>query len=454
MAICNFSKIYKPLFYEEGRYFDLLGGRGRGGSYAGTAYFLHLITQKAYFRGCFLRQTLGDVRGSLFQDFKDRITEVEELNESVKLSDFDINESLMSIVYRPTKNMIISKGVTKTSDRTAKLKSLAGVTHVLIEEADEVGEFDFDQLDLSLRTVKVKGGVRVLRIFNPPHKTHWIWRDYNLVEATKEDFFNRAPEKMDEYFKVSPKQSSSVVAMFSTYHDNGVNLDKTSVLKLESFFASKPDYYYTVVLGLVSEGQKGRVFSRWKPITNAGFNEIDAKSIFGLDFGLASPAGLIEAKFVKNNIYLRQQNYKPLTNKEIAIKLCDLGLTNQVIVADSAEPNSIAKLRRGWSLDELSDMHKTIFEDDKKIKSKYKLLTQGFNIYPATKGQGSVNAGISLVQDMNVFVTEDSSDLWNEYREYKWALDKNKNPTDDPIDQFNHLIDPIRYVAKDRGKYY
>jgi len=454
MAICNFSKVYKPLFFDRGRYYDLMGGRGRGGSYHGTMYFLHLITQKGYFRGCFLRQVLSDVRGSLFQDFKDRIEEVEERNGSVKSTDFDINESLMTICYRPTGNTIISKGVIKSNSRTAKLKSIAGVTHVLIEEADEIGKPDFDQLDLSLRTIKVKGGVKILRIYNPPFKMHWFWDDYNLKEATKDDYLGFPVPVKEKYYKAIPKSNSHLVAIYSTFLDNIKNLDAITVQKLLRYLTKDPEYFYTVVLGLVSEGQKGRIFSGWQAITNSQFDEIDAKSLFALDFGLASPAGLVEVKFVKNNMYVRELNYDPLTNLEIAIKLCTLGVNgSHCIVADSAEPDSISKLRRGFNMSDLEGVKATIMEGDT-IKPIYKQLLQGFNIYPATKGKGSIKAGISTVKEMNVFYTEDSKNLATEYREYKWALDKNKEPTEEPIDDYNHLMDPIRYARKDRDKYY
>lgn len=462
--ICSFNKVYKPLFFNNARYYDLFGGRGRGGSHQGTLLFLHLITQPVYFRGCFLRQVLGDVRGSLFQDFKDRIDEVEMENGSIKLEDFDINDSLMTIKHKKTGNLIISKGVTKSGGRTAKLKSLAGVTHVLIEEADEMGLIDFDQLDLSLRTTKVPGGVKVIRIFNPPGKEHWIWKDYNLTEAPDEYFKGHAPLNKDEYFIATPKQARVilrnkiskplVVAIFSTYHDNRKFLDRGFIEKLESYLETDPDYYYTIVLGLISEGSRGRIFSRWKFITNDFFNNIDAKSLFCLDFGLASPAGLVELKFVRNNLYIRELNYLPLTNLEIAFKMCLLGITQKhSIVADSAEPHSIAKLRRGFSMDELAGLKDRIM-DNGIVKPQFLPMLNGFNIYPATKGPGSVKAGISQLKQYIVHVTEDSKNLKTEYINYKWALDKNKFPTDEPIDQFNHLIDPTRYGVKDKERYY
>lgn len=422
----TFNRIYKGMFTTDKRVVDLYGGRGRGGSYTGTDYFLFKITQPGYFRGYFLRQSFNDIRDSLFRDFKDRIEE----NTSVTLDEFNINENEMRIIYLPTGNMIMSKGVRKDSSRTAKLKSLAGATDVLIEETDELGEEDYDQLDLSLRTVKAP--VRITRIFNPPHKLHWIWRDYNLLPCPEEE--------LKGYYRAEAKQSSDVLGIFSTYRDNVKNIQESTVNKFESFRIRKPEYYRTVIQGLISEGAKGRIYSSWQPITNDFFNQIEARSIIGIDFG-SNTGGIVEVKIVKNKVYLRELSYGGLTVKEIGIKLAQLGIVNHLCICDSAEPITIAKLRRGWDPAEISSEE----------AEKYPVLLTGFNAVSVTKLPGSVVTGIDSVKDNEVFATEDSHNLWNEFREYKWALDKNKNPTDEPEDKFNHLMDPTRYVVMSRG---
>lgn len=77
MLSLEFAELYEPLFHTKARYIDLWGGRGRGGSFTGTQYFLHLITQPEYFRGYLMREIAGDVRESLWRDFKDRIDEAD-----------------------------------------------------------------------------------------------------------------------------------------------------------------------------------------------------------------------------------------------------------------------------------------------------------------------------------------------------------------------------------------
>ena len=69
----EFNELFEPVFSTKARYIDIWGGRGRGGSHFATDYFLFLTTQPNYFRGYFMREVQGDIRGSLFRDFLDRI---------------------------------------------------------------------------------------------------------------------------------------------------------------------------------------------------------------------------------------------------------------------------------------------------------------------------------------------------------------------------------------------
>lgn len=416
---------FKTAFDTKKRYIDLWGGRGRGGSHTGTNYFLDLITAPEYFRGYFVRQSFNDIRSSLFQDFKDRIAE----NETIDIADFRIQENEMRITYVPTGNMIISKGVKKDGNRTAKMKSLAGATHILVEEADELGEDDFSQMDDSLRTTKAVN-IQILRIFNPPHKQHWIWNRYTLTESLVEG-----------YFKAEPREDANILSLFATHKSNMRNMALSTLENFSMYKRTKPEYYYTVVCGLISEGQKGRIFSGWESITNDYFNSIDARSILGLDFGV-NTGGLVEAKIEKNNLSLRELYHGGGTAKELGIMLCSLNIVDELIIADSAEPLKIAKLRAGWTITELLP---------EEIE-RYPQLLKGFNIRTVIKKPGSVVSGIGMIKDYNVFLTEDSVNFWREYREYKWALDKNKNPTDYPEDNLNHLHDPTRYIVLSKGK--
>lgn len=414
----KFNRIYKDVFSTDKRYIDVLGGRGRGGSHFATDYALFLITRNEYFRGYFVRQVLADIRDSLFRDFKDRIDE----NDKLKLDDFHIQENNMRIIYKPTGNMIMAKGVSKDGSRTAKMKSLAGATHVFIEESEELKEQDFDQLDLSLRTLKADK-VQIIRVFNPPSKNHWIWRDYNLLESG-----------VDGYYLPSVKKEANILSIWSDYTSNLKNLQASTVAKFESFKESNPEYYYNQVRGFVPEGLKGRIYSGWQPITDEDFRKVEAHTIYTIDFGYSSdPTVIMALKFYNDRVYAKELLYSPgIGDNELCYIMKSLGITSDdILIADYGGGGDlrICNIQR-------------MFEQDPTLL---------FNIYPCIKGEGSIKTGITMLKEKKVFVTENSINTWNEYREYKWALDADGKPTDTPVDKDNHAMDAIRYGELSKG---
>jgi len=419
----EFNVLFKPVFTTRARYIDNWGGRARGGSHFGTDYFLFLITKPDYFRGCFLRAIFGDIRGSLWQDFKDRVEKQVEAGR-LKMKDFAFNESLMSVKYKPTGNAIISKGFKKSSgSQSAKLKSLAGMTHVLIEECEEVSEEDFNKLDDSLRTDKVDN-IQIIRLFNPPSKNHWlIKRNYNLIPP---GIKGHDGKPLQGWYKAVPKDIPELLSIHSTYLDNIDNLNQSTINKYRSYGDKNSpgyneDFYYRDVEGLISEGKKGRIFTKCYPISYDTFRSLPYPAFYGLDFGYSSdPVALVELKYHNGRLFRHQLIYTPgLTDDDLAIKMRQVGVEKKKrIYADSAEPKSIATLRR-----------------------------KGYMVIPSVKGPDSILNGIKLLQSMDIYTTESSQDLITEAEEYSWALDDLKNPTDEPVDDHNHGWDATRYAV-------
>lgn len=409
----QFNSTYRQVFTTKARYIHIWGGRGRGGSYFGTDYFLHLITQPKYFRGYIMRQVAGDIRESLWRDFNDRINE----NDTIDQKLFALQDFSMTAQYLPTGNEIISKGFKKSSgNQTAKLKSIAGATHVLIEEGEETSEEDFNQLDDSLRTIK--GEIQIIFIFNPPHKDHWIMkRWYNLHPVDISEY--GGDKRFEGYYKASPKNEPSLLAIHSTYRDNVVNINETTIANFNRYRDTNFEYYATMVEGLVSEGMKGIIFKKWKPMSNDEFNQLPYPSFYGLDFGFSSdPAALIEIKAHNDNIWLKELLYEVgYTNPMLSTRFRELGLGKGAeIFADSAEPKSIK---------ELTD--------------------EGWNVKPCEKGADSIRAGINFLLSKEVKYVDTGKNLIKEKEAYRWALDADKNPTDKPVDESNHLMDAARY---------
>ncbi len=145
----------------------LYGGSGSGKSvFASQKVLLRLVSEPGH-RVLVIRKVGKTIRESLFKRLKNEIANLHLTEE------FDIKESLMSFYHRPTRNEIIATGL----DDVEKLKSIETVSSIWIEEATELTENDFDQLDLRLRghTASYK---QLILSFNPIDENHWLKRRF------------------------------------------------------------------------------------------------------------------------------------------------------------------------------------------------------------------------------------------------------------------------------------
>lgn len=377
---------YAPIFHSDKTYYLISGGRGSGKSTQAAAYFLIKLMGDDYFRGVVSRYTQKSIKSSIYRDILD-LADQWGIKQFLKIDGDEITNVRND-------NMIITHAM-KLQDGTmsAKGKGLAGVTHLLIDEATELpSEEEFIKLNDSFRT---KGSERkVFILFNPTTKRHWIHRRW---------YIDGQP---------NPKWHDDHVFIHTTYKDNEENLDPKKIQEWERMKDLDPEYYAHHIEGRWLDGIVGRIFSDWRVGTTDPAGEYDVR--YSLDFGFANdPAALVELKIHNNKLYIKELIYETgLTNQDIADRMRMLGIPkNQEIIADSAEPKSIEELRR-----------------------------LGFNVKPAYKGPDSIQSGINTIKQYEVFMHPDSSNLHMEADLYCW-----KPGTDKPMDENNHLMDAIRY---------
>jgi len=126
-----------------------------------------------------------------------------------------------------------------------------------------------------------------------------------------------------------------------------------------------------------------------------------------------------------------------MSAKELAILYSTLKFTSSdLIIADNADKKSIQKLKNGFKADELTP--------DERMK--YPTIMRGFHVKECSKVDG-IQGGITLLKSQQLYFVEESTNLWYEAANYIYGTDKYGNATNDPIDDFNHLIDPLRYIA-------
>lgn len=388
---------YRPLFLDNSRYKILMGGRGGGRSTVASQYAIARLLDKDYFRCAIMRYILGDIRNSIYREIIDRIEENQ--------LDLKINDSLMKI--ESGANSINAVGFKKSSgDQKSKLKSLASYNTVIIEEADEVLEEDFMQLDDSLRTVK--GDLSIILLLNPPARNHWIvnrWLD--LEESEQKGFYE---------YKLKASAEDAILVN-TNYKDNLANISPQSVKQYEKYKETKPDHYWNMVVGLIPEVVKGKIYNDWKILDEVPH---EARLVrYGLDFGYSNdPTALIAVYYYNGGYILDEVMYqKGLSNKQIA----DTILINKpaLVIADSAEPKSIDEIR-----------------------------LYGVNIMSSEKGQGSVNQGIQYVQDQQISITRRSKNLLKEYENYAWKVDKDGEVLNVPAPGWDHGCDALRYAIQ------
>ena len=395
------KKKYLPIVEEHSRYYIVSGGRGSGKSFSVNA-LLVMLTYEAGHTILFTRYTLTSAYISIIPEF------IDKLEQFGSIHDFHITKD--EILNKKTGSKIIFRGIkTSSGDQTANLKSLQGITTWVVDEAEELtDENKFDTIDLSVRQQGNQN--RVILILNPTTKEHFIYTRF---------FEDRGVQEGSNITK------DNTTYIHTTYIDNIDNLSKSYIEQIAQMRERRPEKYKQQMLGSWLNKAEGVIFDNW----TIGEFKRSSVSVWGQDYGFAAdPSTLVECNIDTSTktIYLKECFYlQRLTTSQIA----ELNLKHSkggLIIGDSAEPRLLSEIK-----------------------------AKGCNVKPSIKGQGSVTYGISLLQDYDLVVTPDSTNLIKELNNYCW-LEKKSNT---PVDKWNHIIDAIRYAVgyqlqnPNRGKY-
>lgn len=263
-----------------------------------------------------------------------------------------------------------------------------------LNEANELNIEDFRQINMRCTDFLILD-------FNPSDPVHWI------------------------YDEIIPRDDCDT--WITTYKDNKF-LSKDLVFEIERMKERDPDYWR-----VYGEGQKAvysarQIFNNWNFLPYNEFPEFDpaAEAVIGLDFGFSNDESAATLIFKKNDkLYIHELLYKKgMTNSDLVEYFNKLGYEDVLFYADAAEPKSIEQIKR-----------------------------DGLLIKPAIKGQGSINAGISLLKEFDIYVSKESKNIIKEYNNYYWEELKDGTIVNKPKDKFNHAMDSIRYgVYSQYGK--
>ena len=391
------GKGYATFWHFKGRYRVCKGSRASKKSKTTALWYIYNMMKYPEANTLVVRKTGRTLKDSCYTELKWAVKRLgaEHL--------WDFKMSPLEATYKPTGQKIYFRGLDDPLKVTSITVDVGCLCWMWIEEAYEImKEADFDTLDESIRGTVPAGLFKQITLtFNPWNERHWMKK---------------------RFFDVS---DPDILALTTNYMCNEW-LDEADKKVFETMKTNNPRRY--AVAGLGGWGiVDGLVYENWKEETfdiDKIRKELDCKSAFGLDFGYTNDptalfCGLLDLNgkrlFVFDELYK-----KGLSNQRIHEEVQGLGYAKEKITADSAEPKSI---------DELKGL--------------------GLRIKGAKKGKDSVLNGIQWIQDLEIIIHPRCVNFLTEISNYTWDQDKFGTKLNVPIDDFNHLMDAMRYALEE-----
>lgn len=395
------GKGYGDFWKSKKRYRVVKGSRASKKSKTAALWFIYKMMQYPDANTLVVRKTYRTLKDSCFAELKWAIHRFGvDANWSIKESPLE-----MTYTNRYGKEQkIYFRGLDDPLKVTSITVESGCLCFMWIEEAYELtSEDDFNMLDESIRGAVPDGSglfKQVTLTFNPWNEHHWL----------KRRFFDNKDDQTDS---------------FTTDYRCNEWLDESDLKLFETMKLQNPRRYavaglgdWGIIDGLVYENWREEAFELEQIQT-----QYNIESAFGLDFGYTNDPSALFCGFIDTEhkkIFVYDELYKTgLSNEKIYREILDMGYVKERITADSAEPKSIDELR-GY----------------------------GLRIKPAVKGKDSINHGIQFIQDFEIVIHPRCVNFITEISNYTWSKDKFGNKLNVPIDDFNHLMDAMRYAVE------
>jgi phage terminase large subunit len=390
------GKGYKAFWNFRGRYLVCKGSRASKKSKTTALRFIYNMMKFSDANTLVIRKTYRTLKDSCFTELKWAVHRL-GVDQWWKFT-----ESPLEATYLPTGQKIYFRGLDDPLKVTSVTVDVGCLCWMWIEEAYEImSEDDFNTLDESIRGEVPEGLFKqIVFTFNPWNERHWI----------KKRFFDA-------------KADPDILAITTNYMCNEW-LDNADKKVFETMKIRNPRRYQ--VAGLGEWGiVDGLVYENWKEQEFKLEDIKECKSAFGLDFGYTNDPSAFFVGFLNlenKKLYVWDEFYeKGLSNRKIYEKITSMGYQKERITADSAEPKSIDEIK-----------------------------TLGIQrIIGAKKGKDSVNNGIQWIQDLEIVIHPRCVNFITEINNYTWGSDKFGNRLNVPIDDFNHLMDAMRYALEE-----
>ena len=388
------GKGYKSYWNFRGRYAACKGSRASKKSKTTALRIIYNMMKYDKSNTLVVRKTYRTLKDSCFTDLKwaTRRLEVEHL--------WEFKYSPLEATYLPTGQKILFRGLDDPLKITSITVDYGFLCWVWLEEAYEItSEKDFDTLDESIRgELPPYLWKQWMITFNPWNEHHWL----------KKRFFD-------------VKNDPDILAITTNYKCNEW-LDEADLRLFDNMKEKNPRRYQ--VAGLGNWGiVDGLVYENWKEEEFTLDQVINCDSVNGIDFGYTNDPAAVFIGFIdteNKKLYVWDEIYKKgLSNKKLYEEIESLHYQKKSFTADCAEPKSIDALR-GY----------------------------GLRVEKSQKGKDSITHGIQYIQDFEIIIHPRCVNFITEIGNYTWDEDRLGNKINRPIDDFNHLMDAMRYAVE------
>lgn len=383
----KFLPCYQPYVEDYSKRYNVYyGGRGSGKTiFVMDKLLLKGLKEKRTI--LLMRKTTASCKFSVWKELK---AAVDRFNLSKY---FTFYESDYSAVCKLNGTIFKCSGL----DIAEKIKGFSEISDVLLEEATEFTPEDIDLIDGTVRSVQYKLPLQLYFLFNPVSKANYVYKRFGFDTGIIPD---------------------NTFILKTTYLDNPY-VSQDYIERMENMKRTNPTRWKIEALGdFVSLDRL--VFQNYK-VEEFNHKDIQGELLVGLDFGFINDVSALTASILDEaagRIYIfKEWGATGKTNDELAKIITSLGFSKSTIIADAAEMKSIEELRRLG-------------------------ITR---IRPCVKGPDSIIHGIQKLQNYEIIIHPDCSEVITEFENYSWQKDKNGEYINRPIDSFNHYCDSLRY---------
>lgn len=318
----------------------------------------------------------------------------------------------------------------------ATLPSLKGsVLRDFIEVLQRIGEYNdkcYNKSDLIYtfpngswveffscdNETKLRGRKRKILFVNEANELKYLeWQQLQL-RTTQFSIIDYNPSFSDEHWICEVNKDPRTYHFISTYKDNPF-LEQKVIDEIESLKRKNFSLWQIYGLGLQAQVE-GLVFRNVDVVERIPETGYRRRRFLGVDFGYTNdPTAIVDVVIEEETktLYIDELCYRTsMLTSDIVAELKPQGAVK--IISESADPRLVQEIYRA-----------------------------GINIHPVVKYQGSVEAGLTKMQEYKIVITKHSTNVIKEFRNYTYSQDKEGKWLNTPIDVWNHAIDAIRYVV-------